>query len=65
MQMPLSNELRDVAIEFQCPACAHPTVKMGSWVRTIGSFKCDGCKAKVRIGYEHKLAMFERYMRKR
>ncbi|AID31803.1 hypothetical protein BFX40_29260 [Mesorhizobium sp. SEMIA 3007] len=63
--MPLSNELRDVAIEFQCPACSHSTKKMGSWVTTIGSFKCDGCKAKVRIGYEYKLAMFERHLRQR
>ena len=50
--MPLSNELRDVLIEFQCPACSHPTGRTGSWLKTIASFTCDSCMAKVRIGYD-------------
>lgn len=64
MRVPLSDELRDVPIEFQCPACSHPIVRMGSWLKTIAAFRCDGCGDKVRIGYEEKLAIFERYLRK-
>lgn len=63
--MPLSNELRDVFIELQCPACSHPFTRMGSWVKTIAGFRCDGCGETVRIGYEQKLAIFERYLRKK
>ncbi|WP_095203364.1 hypothetical protein [Mesorhizobium carmichaelinearum] len=63
--MPLSDELRDVPVEFHCPVCSYPTVRKGSWLKTIGSFKCDGCETKVRIGYEEKLTIFERHLRKR
>ncbi len=61
--MHLSLELNDTPVAFICPICSHPIVKKGSWLRTIGSFKCDGCGAKVRIGYEEKLAIFERHLR--
>ena len=61
--MPLSDELRGVPIEFRCPRCSHPMVKMGSWLKTIASFKCDGCRGKVRIGYPEKLAIFERHLK--
>lgn len=62
--MPLSNELRDVAIEFQCPSCSCPMVRRGSWLKTIAGFKCDSSRSKVRLGYEEKLAIFERHLRK-
>lgn len=63
--MPLSDELRDVPVEFHCPVCSYPTVRKGSWLKTIGSFRCDGCETQVRIGYEEKLTIFERHLRKR
>ncbi len=63
-EMPLSDELRDVLVEFSCPICSHPIVKPGSWLRTIGVFNCEGCKDRVRIGYEEKLEIFGRYLRK-
>jgi hypothetical protein len=59
--MPLSLDLRDIPIEFRCPICSHPTARKGSWLITIGRFKCEGCRATVRIGYEEKIAIFERH----
>jgi transcription elongation factor Elf1 len=61
--MPLSDDLRDMPMEFQCPACSHPMVRPGSWLRTIGAFRCDSCGVSVRIGYAKKLSIFERYRR--
>ena len=61
--MPLCDELSDVTMEFRCPACSHPMVRSGSWLRTIGSFRCDSCKAMVRIGYEKKLSIFAGYLK--
>lgn len=63
--MALCDELSDVPMEFHCPACSHPIVKFGSWVRTIGSFRCDSCRAVVRIGYEKKLSIFAAYLKHR
>ncbi len=61
--MTLSDELRDIPMEFHCPACSHAMVRPGSWLRTIGGFRCDSCKAMVRIGYEKKLSIFASYLR--
>lgn len=63
--MALSGKLSDVLMEFNCPVCSHPIVRFGSWLRTIGRFKCDGCNAMVRIGYEQKLSIFSSYLRTR
>ena len=60
--MALTDELSDVLMEFNCPACSHPFARFGSWLRTIGTFRCVGCNAMVRIGYEHKLSIFARYL---
>lgn len=61
--MVLRDGLSDVLMEFHCPACSHPMVRSGSWIRTIGSFRCDSCKAMVRIGYEKKLSIFASYLK--
>lgn len=63
--MPLSNELRDVPIEFKCPSCSCPMVRRGSWLKTIAGFNCGSCRSRVRIGYEEKLAIFERHLKRR
>jgi len=60
--MPLSLELNDTRVALACPVCSHTFVKKGSWLRTISRYKCDGCGAKVRIGYEEKLAIFESHL---
>jgi len=60
--MALTDELSDVLMEFNCPDCSHPFARFGSWLRTIGTFRCVGCNAMVRIGYEHKLSIFARYL---
>ena len=61
--LPLSNELRDHLFELHCPTCSHPTFRKGSWVITVRNFKCDSCGAKVRIGYQEKVKIFERRLR--
>ena len=58
--MPLSFKLRDQLFELRCPTCSHPTLRKGSWVISARNFKCDSCRAKVRIGYPEKLNIFER-----
>jgi len=63
--MALTDELSDVLMAFNCPACSHPIVRFGSWLRTIGTFKCVECNALVRIGYEQKLSIFARYLKNR
>lgn len=63
--MALNDELCDVLMEFNCPACSQPIVRFGSWLRTIGSFRCVGCNAMVRIGYEEKLSIFASYLKGR
>lgn len=58
--MPISDEMRDVNMKFECPYCSLPVVHRGTWFKVMASFKCAGCGAKVRIGYQDKLALFER-----
>ncbi|ESW64696.1 hypothetical protein X771_24560 [Mesorhizobium sp. LSJC277A00] len=36
----------------------------GILAETIAGFKCDSCRSRVRIGYQEKLAIFERHLRK-
>ena len=59
--MGLAGNLSDVALTFGCPDCSHPTVRKGSAIRTIAHIICEGCNAKVRITYLHKLAIFEKH----
>ncbi|ESZ68198.1 hypothetical protein X727_23395 [Mesorhizobium sp. L103C119B0] len=35
------------------------------WLKTIASFNCGSCSSRVRIGYEEKLAIFERHLKRR
>jgi hypothetical protein len=58
--MPLTNDLLDVDIEYECPECFHPIVRKGSWFRVIAGFECEKCKAKVPISYPEKPAIFEK-----
>ena len=60
--MPISNELKDEYLEFECPNCSHVIVKRGSWVKVISAFNCDHCDARIRIGYMTKLALFDQKM---
>ncbi|CDX22223.1 conserved hypothetical protein [Mesorhizobium sp. ORS 3324] len=57
--VPIPDELRHVAMTFECPLCNHAIIKKGSWFKTIGTFKCDACGNRIRLGYEDKLALFE------
>jgi len=59
--MPIANDLLDVALQFECPACKHPIIRNGSWFKSISRFTCDGCGAGLRLGYFDKLALFDRH----
>jgi len=60
---PISNELKDEYLEFECPNCSHVMVKKGSWFKVISSFNCDQCDARIRLGYPDKLTLFEQKKR--
>jgi hypothetical protein len=57
----ISDELRDVSLRYECPNCRRPIIKNGSWFKAVSTFHCDACKAKLRLGYSAKLALFERH----
>ncbi|TIS65680.1 MAG: hypothetical protein E5W93_00765 [Mesorhizobium sp.] len=59
--MPISNELLNVAMKFECPACGHPIVKNGRWFKAISTFSCDACETKLHLGYADKLALFQKH----
>jgi hypothetical protein len=40
-------------------------MRMGSWLKSVAGFTCDSCREKVRIGYDEKLAIFARHLRKK
>jgi transposase-like protein len=63
--MPISDELLDADLKFECPNCSCSIIKKGSWVKSISGFRCNKCGAKVRIGYPEKLAIFEKHQRSR
>ncbi|KAA3448943.1 hypothetical protein C7I87_19090 [Mesorhizobium sp. SARCC-RB16n] len=63
--MPLSDDMRDVDLKFECPNCSHPIVRKGSWFIVIASYICVKCRANVRIGYPEKLVVFERHRKLR
>ena len=45
--MPISEELRDVYLKFECPYCLVPVVHKGSWFKVISNFRCAGCAENV------------------
>lgn len=59
--MSISDELRDVSLRYECPNCRRPIIKNGSWFKAVSTFHCEACKAKLRLGYSAKLALFERH----
>ncbi|RWE29786.1 MAG: hypothetical protein EOS77_21790 [Mesorhizobium sp.] len=58
--MPLADDMRAVALRFECPKCDHLIVKKGSWFRAVSKFKCKGCGTMLRLGYGQKLALFQK-----
>jgi predicted RNA-binding Zn-ribbon protein involved in translation (DUF1610 family) len=57
----ISNELRDTRLRYECPNCHQPIIRNGSWFKAVSTFPCDACKAKLRLGYSAKLALFQRH----
>jgi hypothetical protein len=58
--MPISDDMRDEDLEFECPNCGCLIVEKGSWLKVISAFTCSQCETRVRIGYPAKVALFER-----
>jgi len=61
--MPLSPALLNVLLTHPCPHCGHELQKRGSWFQTIAHYRCESCQRDVHIGYDGKLALFEKYAR--
>ena len=59
--MALSNDLHDKNLVFQCQRCSRTIVRKGSWIKSIKTFRCEGCRSEVRMTYGQKLAIFERH----
>ena len=59
-ELPISDDMRDEDLEFECPNCGCLIVKKGSWLKVISAFTCTQCETRVRIGYPAKVALFER-----
>jgi ribosomal protein S27E len=57
--MPLSPDLRDKLLTFNCPQCRHALAKKGAWFMAMSRIKCGGCGHTVPITYGDKLALFE------
>jgi hypothetical protein len=60
-RMPLSLRLRDMDLTLECKHCGWPLIKNGFWFITVSHFRREGCKREVRIPYDEKVALFERY----
>ena len=59
--VPLSSKLRYVDLTLECESCCHLIVRKGVWFMTASTFKCDQCKATLRLTYSDKLALFAKY----
>ena len=48
-----------------CPRCGHHREATGSWFKSISYYECKACQQRVRVGYNDKVALFEKsYMRR-
>lgn len=59
--MPLSTDLHDKNLAFQCRYCSETIVRKGSWIKSVRTFRCDACQTQVRMTYGNKAAIFERH----
>jgi predicted RNA-binding Zn-ribbon protein involved in translation (DUF1610 family) len=57
MGMPVSDDMRDEDLEFECPNCGCLIIK-GSWLKVISAFTCTQCETRVRIGYPSQSCAF-------
>lgn len=59
--MPLSNDLNDKNLMFQCQHCSETIVRKGSWIKSVRMFRCGRCQTEMRMTYGKKAAIFERH----
>jgi hypothetical protein len=59
--VPLSSQLRYVDLTLECRGCGHSIVKRGVWFMTVSTFKCENCKAELKLTYSDKLALFAKH----
>jgi hypothetical protein len=57
--MPLSRALANVLLTRRCPSCGHMLTKKGSWFRSIGHYRCEGCLEDIPLSYEAKVQLFD------
>jgi len=61
--MPLSPDLRDKLLTFNCLQCSHALAKKGAWFVGMSRFKCGGCGHTVPITYGDKIALATAWFR--
>ncbi|CDX39246.1 conserved hypothetical protein [Mesorhizobium sp. SOD10] len=59
--MSIPQSLNGIDLRFECPRCGHPTIRKGSWFKSVATFKCEGCQTVMRLGYPAKLRLFEKH----
>jgi DNA-directed RNA polymerase subunit RPC12/RpoP len=61
LAMALSPKFLTVEMTWVCPHCGDPVVATGEWFQYTSTFTCKRCHRRVRLVYEEKLALFEKY----
>jgi endogenous inhibitor of DNA gyrase (YacG/DUF329 family) len=59
--MPLSRQLGDKLLTFNCPHCHRALTKNGAWFMAMSRFKCAGCGRDVPMGYADKMVLFDKH----
>lgn len=61
--MTLATELMGVEMTLTCPYCGFANIRNGIGFRCIQHLVCGGCSLPIRMNYNDKLALFDRYGR--
>ena len=58
--MPLPTAFDQTTLIHVCPHCGHRREGTGSWFKSISYYECKACRQRVRLGYNDKVALFEK-----
>jgi hypothetical protein len=50
---------RQCTADAPFPSCGHMLTKKGSWFKTIGHYRCEGCLEDIPLSYEAKVQLFD------